>query len=114
MTRRAYPRVPAAAAAATLPLSIISAISAGPALGGEAQPAATQSSGEKSAVPGSQYSGTATIHGPFPTPAEAEADDYVDESKAGWGATSTSPQTARMRTREQPGPPVNATSSWRG
>ncbi|MGO1677165.1 MAG: alpha/beta hydrolase [Brevibacterium aurantiacum] len=84
MTRRAYSRVAAAAVAAALPLSVISVIGAGPAFGGEAQPVAAQSSGEKSAVPGSQYSGTATIHGPFPTRGEAEDDGYVDESKAGW------------------------------
>lgn len=87
MTRRPYPRVAAAAVAAALPLSIISVISvigASPAFGGEAQPVTAQASGEKSAVPGSQYSGTATIHGPFDTRAEAEADGYVDEAKAGW------------------------------
>ncbi|MDN5684590.1 alpha/beta hydrolase family protein [Corynebacterium glyciniphilum] len=84
MTRRAYPRVAAAAVAAALPLSIISIIGAAPAFGGEAQPVTAQASGEKSAVPTSQYSGTAQINGPFPTRAEAEADGYIDEAKAGW------------------------------
>lgn len=84
MTRRTYPRVAAAAVAAALPLSIISVIGAVPAFGGEAQPVASAGSGEKSAVPGSPFSGTATVNGPFPTRAEAEADGYVDESNAGW------------------------------
>lgn len=84
MTRRAHPRVAAAAIATALPLSIISVIGAGPALAGVAQPAAAQSSGAKSAVPGSPFSGTAQIDGPFPTRADAEADGYVDEAKAGW------------------------------
>ncbi|MGO1566339.1 MAG: hypothetical protein ACTHX5_16045, partial [Brevibacterium aurantiacum] len=84
MTRRAYPRVAAAAVAAALPLSVISVIGAGPAFGGEAQPVAAQTTGEGSAVPGSQYSGTATINGPFPTRGEAEADGYIDEDNAGW------------------------------
>ncbi|WP_312982297.1 alpha/beta hydrolase-fold protein [Corynebacterium sp.] len=64
-SRRAYPRVAAA-------------------LAGGAQPAAVQSSGARSAVPGSQFSGTAQINGPFPTRADAKADGYVDEAKAGW------------------------------
>lgn len=84
MTRRAFPRVAAVAVATALPLSLTSVIGAGPAFGGEAQPVSAQTGGETSAVPGSPFSGTATIDGPFPTRADAEADGYVDDSNAGW------------------------------
>ena len=84
LLRRAHPRVAAAAVAAALPLSIISVVGVGPVLAGVAQPTAAQTSGATSAVPGSPFSGTAQIDGPFPTRADAEADGHVDEAKAGW------------------------------
>jgi hypothetical protein len=79
-----FPRVAAVAVATALPLSLTSVIGAGPAFGGEAEPVSAQTGSETSAVPGSPFSGTATIDGPFLTRADAEADGYVDDSNAGW------------------------------
>ncbi|MCI1256341.1 MAG: esterase family protein [Corynebacterium provencense] len=85
MLRHVCSRVASAVIATALPLSVgvVTGAGSGSAVAGEPQPAITVNSA-KSAVPGSRFSGSAQIDGPFATRADAEADGYVDEAKAGW------------------------------